>query len=320
VYSLVNITFETNVENFTINMESTQKNYNFDCEKNNCDFQNISPFEYQVTLESESYKNIIYTWTPSKQTSVQNIEFQKDYQLVKENLLSQNDAEEILQNTLDNEVEETIAEKIQKLKEQSQIHLKIEIENNTYIFKKNISDMSLFKNDDFIGNFEYADKSDILLDEVLWNTNYLSIIINNNKYLFSIQTGKVNKYILEIPLKYIKSTEINGQFIFVTEKGSFVYNLYENIFSYNSYFSDFIYFDKNSFIWIIHKDESEKRSRFEYDNISENTLILQFNPDTKEREILLETPKNITKIFKKDGKIYLEDENKVIFTLSHLEE
>jgi hypothetical protein len=180
--------------------------------------------------------------------------------------------------------------------------------------------MSLYKNDSLIWNFEFANKSDIKLEEIIWNENYLSLIINNAKYLFSIQTWKINKYTLEIPIQYIKSTNTNGLFIFVTDKWSFEYDLYKNIFTYNSYFSDFVYFDKNSLVGVIHQNEIEKRSRFEYEDISDKTLVIQYNPHTKERNILLETPKSIKKIFKKDWKIYMEDTNKLVFTLSHLEE
>jgi uncharacterized pyridoxamine 5'-phosphate oxidase family protein len=180
--------------------------------------------------------------------------------------------------------------------------------------------MDLYKNEELLWNFEFANKSDIYLEEVKWNPNYLSIILNNNKYLFSIQTGKINEYILEIPSIYIKGTDKNGQFIFVTDKWSFVYDLYKNIFTYNTYFSDFVFFDKTSLVWIIYKDDIEKRSRFEYDNITNKTLIIQFTPGSKESSILLETEQNINKIFKQDGKIYFEDQNKSNFVLSHLQE
>lgn len=320
MYSLANITFTTNVENFSITMESTQKNYNFECKEKTCTYDNISPFDYKIILTAPNYKDITYTWTPSKQFAHQNKDFVKDYKLEEANLLSQENAAEILNKTVESQIEETIAEKIQKLKEKSQVHLIIEKNNNTYTFKKNNSDMSLYKNDNLIWNFEFANKSDIKLEEIIWNNNYLSLIINNTKYLFSIQTGKINKYTLDIPVKYIKSTNTNGLFIFVTDKWSFEYNVYKNIFTYNSYFSDFVYFDKNSLVGVIHQNEAGKRSRFEYDNISDKTLVIQYNPNTKQRNILLETSKNIEKIFKKDWKIYMEDTNKLVFTLSHLEE
>lgn len=320
VYSLVNITFVTNVDSFNISMESTQKNHDFECESSSCNYNSISPFQYSVILKSSWYKDIKYNWKPSKESALQEIDFKKDFKLEDSNLLSQDNATQILIDTLESQKEETIEEKIKKLKEKSQIHLIIEKNDNTYVFKKNNSGMDLFKNEELLGHFEFANKSDIYLEEVIWNLNYLSIILNDKKYLFSIQTGKINEYILEIPIIYIKGTDTNGQFIFVTDKWSFVYDLYKNVFTYNTYFSDFIFFDKTSLVWIIQKDEIEKRNRFEYHNITDKTLIIQFTPDLKESSILLETEKNITKIFKQDGKIYFEDQNKSNFVLSHLEE
>lgn len=308
------------MDNFNVSMESTQKNYDFECESNSCDYASISPFQYSVILKSSGYKDIKYNWKPSKENYQQNIDFKKDFKLEESNLLSQDNATQILIDTIDSQKEDTIAEKIQKLKDKAQVHLIIERNNNEYTFKKNGSGMDLYRNEKLLGNFEFANKSDISLEEIKGNTNYLSIVLNKNKYLFSIQTGKINEYILEIPIIYIKGTDTNGQFIFVTNKWSFVYDLYKNTFTYNTHFSDFVFFDKNSLVWIIHKDEIEKRSRFEYDNITEKTLIIQFTPDLKESSILLETEKNISKIFKQDGKIYFEDENKSNFVLSHLEE
>lgn len=321
VYSLVNISFISNIEKYTIQMESSQRNYNFECDIQECSFPQISPFEYSVTLKSESYKELKYTWKVTKNTSVQNITFEKDFQLVKTNLLSQEKATEILDETINSLKEETMQEKIQKLKDKQKNYLLIKTDNDTeYIFRISGNSLSLYQNNKFLWNFDFAEKSDISLKEILWNKDYLAINIKENKYLFSKQTGKLNQYILDIPIKYIKSTSQNGQFIFVTEKWSFEYYLYKNIFVYNTFFSDFVFFDKNSFVWIVQENETEKRKRFAYENIENKTLIIQYFPDTKEKNILLQTDKNIEKIFKSAGLIYLQDNNKITFQLSHLQE
>jgi hypothetical protein len=131
-------------------MESPQKKYSFTCEEETCSYDNISPFTYKVVLTAADYKDIGYNWAPSKQSAHQNKNFEKDYKLEEANLLSQENAEDILNETVDAQIEETIAEKIQKLKNKSQIHLIIEKNNNRYTFKKNNSDMSLYKNDSLI--------------------------------------------------------------------------------------------------------------------------------------------------------------------------
>lgn len=319
VYSLVNITFNTNVEAFTISMESTQKKYDFECDNMSCDYEKISPFEYSVTLQAVEYKDITFTWKPTKKSAIQTVNFQKDYKLEAANLLSQDSATQILNETVKSSQWETIEEKIQKLKDRQQNHLIIKTENNTYTFKKNNRKLSLYENDILLWNFEYADKSEISLQEVISNQNYLDININDKKYLYSKLTGKLQEYTLKIPINYIKSTDKNWEFIFVTQKWSFVYNLYENIFQYNSYFSDFVFFNKNSLVGIINTNDLDKLHRFNIENNNKN-LIVSFTPKTKEQIILLETDKNIVKIFKKDGKIYLEDDKKNIFSISHLAE
>jgi hypothetical protein len=81
-------------------MESAHKKYNFECSKKSCSYYKISPFEYSVKLEASEYKEINFIWKPSKQTAIQNIDFQKDYKLEDANLLSQDAATQILNETV----------------------------------------------------------------------------------------------------------------------------------------------------------------------------------------------------------------------------
>jgi hypothetical protein len=128
-------------------MESTQKNHDFECESSSCNYDSISPFKYNIILKSAGYKDINYDWKPSKESATQNIDFKKDFKLEESNLLSQDNATQILIDTIDSQKEDTIAEKIQKLKEKSQVHLIIERNDNEYIFKNNNSGMDLYKNE-----------------------------------------------------------------------------------------------------------------------------------------------------------------------------
>lgn len=318
VYSLVNITFTTNVDTFSVSMESQHKNYNFECNSNSCEYPQVSPFTYNVTLQSPEHKEVNYTWTPSKQSAIQSIEFQKDYKLVADTLLSQEDATQLLNNTIDADKQETIQEKIQKLKDKQQTHLIFELNKNIYKFKKDNNWLVLYQNNEVLGYFDYAEKSKISLQEIVSNENYLAISIGHTQYIFSKLTGKTHEYTLAIPVKYIKSTDKNGEFIFVTEKWSFIYDIYKNKFEYNSYFSDFVFLNKNTYIWVIYKDDIEKNKRLK--NKANNNLVILLEPASKKEEILLETEKDIEKIFKKDGKIYFEDKNTQTFFLSHLKE
>lgn len=300
-------------------MQSTHKDYNFECENSTCDYPHISAFEYAVTLKSEGYKDLNFNWEVTKNTAIKNIVFENDYQLIKTNLLSQKDAEKILNNTTQKSIEETIEEKIEKLKTQQQTHLIITWANNiNYIFKNINNKLHLFQDDISLWIFDFYEKSNISLYEIVWNPNYLSLYLWNKKYIFSKKLWILYEYILDIPIIYIKSTSTNGQFIFVTEKWSFEYNLYKNDFKYNSLFSDFIFFDKKSFIWIINKDDKEKKERFSYKNINK-TLIIQYFPDTKQHNILLELDEDVEKIFKESWIVYIEN-NKNVFQISQLQE
>lgn len=314
IYSLITVQFHANVDNYNIHFDSTQKSYEQVCEEEICIMPDISPFEYEVIITKDTYKTLTYTYKPTQDSAVQDIVLEKNYELQPVNLLSQDDAVSILENE---EQEISIADKIELLKEKQSIYYKIITDNNSYIFKEKWNNLELYKNNTFLWNFNFAKKSEIQLKEIIWNPNYLFLELWENKYLFSISSGTSNKIIFEVPILYIKSGESNGKFIFVTQKGSFEYNSYTDIFTYNSFFSDYVIFQKNTYVWIINADDDNKQSKF---NLTQNTkqTILQYNPETKEQIILLETSKDIVKIFKKDWEIYLEDSDKNYFTLSHL--
>jgi hypothetical protein len=231
-------------------------------------------------------------------------------------LFSQKEAISLLENQ---EKQWTPQEKIAILKAKKTIFYTVKTEENNYIFKKNLNWLQLFQNDTFLWNFKDSLKSEIKLLEILWNKNYLFLELGKNKYLFHIQSWENKKITFEIPIKYIKTGNWNGEFIFVTEKWSFSYNIYINKFQYNSFFSDYIIFQKNTYVGIIYSDDIKKKEKFNLVNKSEHT-ILQYNPETKEQTILLETNKNIIKIFKKDWEIYFQDTDNNYYSLTHLQE
>lgn len=316
VHSLVNIQFQSNISDYNIRMDSTQKKYEQACSEANCIIPNVSPFEYSITIEKEGYKTLEYTYKPSKKTATQDILLEKDYKLKSVELFSQKEATTLLEGQ---ENELTIQEKIELLKTKKTIFYTVKTEENNYIFKKNVNWLELFQNDKFLWNFKNSTKSEIKLLEIIWNKNYLFLELWENKYLFQIQSGENKKVTFEIPINYIKSGNWNGEFIFVTQKGSFLYNSYENKFSYNAFFSDYVIFQKNTYVWIIYSNEINKKQKFNLDEKSGN-IILQYSPETKEQIVLIDTSKNIIKIFKKDWEIYFQDADKNYFSLTHLQE
>jgi len=297
-------------------MNSTQKKYKQTCSETICMIENISPFEYNITVKKDGYKTLKYKFKPSNNTTIQNISLEKDYKLQPVELFSQKEAIIILE---DQEKELTPLEIIEIIKAKKTIFYTVKTEENTYIFKKNVNWLELFQNDKFLWNFNDSTKSEIKLIEVFWNKNYLFLELWKNKYLFQIQSWENKKIIFEIPIQYIKAGNWNGEFIFVTNKGSFLYNSHKNTFLYNAFFSDYIIFQKNTYVWIIYSNETKKKEKFNLGDKKENT-ILQYNPETKKQTILLETSKNITKIFKKNWEIYFQDNDNNHFSLTHLQE
>lgn len=313
IYSLINVQFQSNVSQYNISMDSTQKSYEQTCLLETCFIPNMLPFEYRVLIEKEGYKTLEYIYKPNKRTAVQNIRLEKDYQLEPVELFSQKEAIVILENQ---DKISTRLEKIEFLKEKNQVFYTLSTQKNQYNFKKKANGLALFQNNKFLGIFQNAKKSEIKLYEVIWNENYLFLELWKNNYLFSIQSWEIKKITFEIPINYIKTEYWSWEFIFVTKKGSFSYNSKDQIFSYNTFFSDYVVYQKNTYVWIIYTGEENKKQKFGLSKYSWDTIV-QYNPENKEYTILLETEKKITKIFKLNWQIYFQDIEKNNFLLTH---
>jgi hypothetical protein len=297
-------------------MESTQKKYEQTCLETDCMILNVSLFEYSVTITKEWYKTLEYRYKPNKKNITQELILEKKYELESVEFFSQQEAATLLKNQ---DTTISIEDKIQLIKENQDVFYRVEKLNNTYKFKKNVNWLELYKNNKFLGNFQNSAKSEIKVIEILWDENHLFLELWKNKYLFSLVSWENKKIIFEIPITYIKSWSQNWEYIFVTHKGSFLFNSYKNIFSYNSIFSDYIIFEKDSYIGIINSDDIKRKQKFNLDSSSKN-VILQYNPQTKEQKLLLETTKNLMRLFKKDWEIFIQETNKNYFTITHLQE
>ena len=73
-------------------------------------------------------------------------------------------------------------------------------------------------------------------------------------------------------------------------------------------FKDFVY-TEDGYIWVIYTDEKKKLQNFGLENKKSN-LIMRYNPQSKEKEILYETSIDIDRIYLQDGGINFESEGK----------
>jgi hypothetical protein len=97
----------------------------------------------------------------------------------------------------------------------------------------------------------------------------------------------------EIEVYYIKAGRKLWEYIVITEKWAFLYSSWDKTSEYQYLFRDYLYAG-NDFIWIIYKDEIQKKENF---NLTQEwNLIIRYNSQTKTRKIIYSTQENIDSI------------------------
>lgn len=125
-----------------------------------------------------------------------------------------------------------------------------------------------------------------------WNI-FLSLW--KQSYIFDTNSVRLYSLPFEVAVSYIKPDSVVGNYLVVTEKGTFHYNIADDTAVFEYLFRDFVY-EGDTTIGIIYKDEIQKKSNFDIEQ--KWNLIVQYNPDSKERKILLSTDLSIDKIQK----------------------
>jgi len=161
--------------------------------------------------------------------------------------------------------------------------------------KWNYNELYLDNND--LWSFEKVNKEEIEIKEVLWNKNYFFIRLGKNKYLYSLIVKKKYQVRLNIKINYIKPGLSDREFLFVTEKATFVYDKFSLTLDYIDFFRDFVY-HKSWYIWIVDKTDKRRLTNLWLEKETKN-LIISYDTETKERKIIFKTDLDIIKIYKK---------------------
>ena len=210
-----------------------------------------------------------------------------------------------------NVVVDTKEQKIKKLRENIKNYKTFRFDDNIIYFKKSdINSLNMYYNSVNIGKFKLVYKNYLFVNKVYWWNWDLFISVWKDKYIYNKNLKVFKKIDLNIKVLYVKKDWNN--YIFVTDKWSFIYNFLNNKLEYFSFFNDFIYFD-NLYIWLISPTEKQLINNLWLKNINNDILYL-YNPKTKEKKILFNFDFDISKIYKVNDKVYVEsnDWNKYI--------
>ena len=214
------------------------------------------------------------------------------------------------------DVELTKAEKIQFIKDKKSSYKTFKFSNTLKaFFLENNNRLELYLNDDKIWNFDLVYTQYLNVELILWTSRDLYIEVWKYKFYYNDKTKLISEIELNIDVNYVKIWT-NNRLIFVTDKGSFVYSIFDKKLEYFNYFNDFVYIN-DWYVWLVRKDEKRILNNLWFD-IEDFNLIVYYNSSTKEKKIIYETRLDIIQIYTKNDKLYLITEDNKIHELENV--
>lgn len=297
----------SNIDNYSVELYATKvyQTFNYECKEKKCTITDLSPFTYDVTITSPSYKEIKQELSLKwKTTNYIKANFEKDTKLTEIN--------EVKETNINTEItKETTEEKIANIKLKKETDYTVDLWILWFFyFKTNWNNLELFKKweskDTKLWTFPKVDKKDIQIFEINGNTDKILISLKDRKYIYNLKLLKIDEFKLAPKIKYIKVGNLETNYLIVTDVWTYTYDELSKELIYFYLFKDFVYL-KDAYIWVIYKDEKNKFTNFSLKDNNKN-LIIKYNPSTKNREIILESDMEITKIIQEwENKIYFYD-------------
>lgn len=299
----------SNINSYKVSLyaKSIYKTFDFDCKGKKCTLKDISPFDYSITLTSPTYKEIKQDLS-LKGEKVNSIkaDFIKDTKLtqIKEKA-------EITEWTLS--TKELAQEKIEELKLKKESNYIANLWNLWFFYFK-----ASWKNLDFFRNFEWKEKKlwtfpkvdfwDIWVMKIYNKSDKILFSLKDRKYIYNLELAKIDEFKLGPKVRYIKEWDFLTNYLIVTDIWTYTYDENSKDLKYFYLFKDYVNI-KDAYIWVIYKEETSKFSNFSLKNNGKN-LIINYNPTSQDRKVILETEMDIDKIIKDTNwKIYFYDKS-----------
>lgn len=266
------------------------------CESTGCTYQNISPFSYTLTANSNGFrqikKDIIVPASNSLEVS---LEFEKDVVLVPQ------ESKTATGFTLTGEL--TQEQKIDLVKRKKTAYAFIEIPALGYFEFDSVWGklqlnyvQKLGATSKNLGTFDNGNKDSIQVKPVYEKQMQVYVHIWEQNFILDLETGQIISFKLRPEVVYVKQGESNLDFLIVTKLGTYVYDTRKEVSEYFTNFSDFIFsWDHKSLIGYISSKDTIRRANFGIHD--ETNVIIEFNRETLDKKILLKTDKDIVKMY-----------------------
>ena len=294
VYYTSNLTINANVWEYEVSLFSTKTAFKkqVSCPESICVISDLSPLSYSVSISKSGYESQNIPLELKARTSEELIvQLEKKLSLTQRDILSSQ--------------EESIQEKITRLREEGDWITRYELPNgNILSFQEDADQMVLYETvqetQKEIARFPISPEKQIQLSQIFSSDDIL-LSLPSGQYLLTDSARKLVDIDIALPIRYGKS-QGNGVYIFVTEKGSFVWKAGIAP-DYEVQFSDFVR-DGEDIIGVIWKDDSQKRENFWIEGSWD--VIVRYNESTKLRKELYNGPDSISKIYRDGQDIYVE--------------
>lgn len=293
LYYTSTLIVNTNIDTFQVSLFSkkTARTFEYSCEQKICTLSDIPPFDYNMTVSSSGYIDIVQSFTlkaRSKQEVLVTLEKEVKFQKV-DNI---------------NNSELSAQDKIAQIRKDKEFLIRFPLQSwQEVAVKETVAGLDIYFWDKKITTT--SETSDPVLQALeVPDTTYIYVHVAGLQGIFDTSSQRLTPITFVPDIRYIKKGSNPQELIFVTDKGSFLYNLNTEVFTYFYLFLDYVSLGEQ-YVGVIYKDEEQKKKNYNIQDETEN-LIIRYDPLTKERKILYKTKLDIQSIKKVGEEIYFE--------------
>ena len=297
------MSISTNIENYKVSLYNSKLKTSFstECLQSVCELIDLAPFQYEMTLSKEGYKDYVKTISIVSWEKLQ-LKVALEKQLLMEKIdipLTQNLAD--TEKQIEEVRELSFLQKSYKyflIPHLGYFYFQENEDNSLTLFQKNGQEtLNLY-------SFQKIERIFLDIQGVEQTNNMIFISYWDDKFIYNLSNNSIEKIYFPQKVNYVK--QMHQVYHLINDKGTFLYDTNTKNIEYFYLFKDFIYYDNENYLWIIFLSETEKKNNYNLSHLSGN-LIVKYNFKTKTMKVLETTNINITKIILENNNLYFYD-------------
>lgn len=300
VYYTWTLTINSNVSDYTVELYSpgTIQKWIHQCLDSICVIQDVSPFDYNISIIKADYKTEIVSYKVRPRGD-ETIVVQLEKQVRLDTVIGENTGE-------------TAKEKIQRIRDENLFYSKFNIDDTTVRFREEEQELILqyVINGEVkdIWNFRKIEKDDISISEI-YSSDNIRIKLWDENYIFDTNFFRIDRLPEIKNLQYIKYDIQSQKYIIITQVGAFLYDLRDNALEFQYQFRDYVNIPEY-IIWVIFSDEDQKKKNFNI--LEKENVIIRYSQRDKERKVIYSTNDSIDEIYTSGEQIFITSWNQTL--------